>query len=177
MKRLLLIFLCALMLISMISCASPTNTPGTTEETQLPPEEISSEEKQRLALYVAVMRAAFHVENGGNGFVAVRLDTLEGLSDSAKQMVLIELEDLSELVLNFEDVKNDKTKFKLDGEGRLQSTIDGSLLSINLDEYSSSKAKITGISWFGNLGAVLPTYEATYENGVWKLKLIGMAIS
>jgi hypothetical protein len=65
----------------------------------------------------------------------------------------------------------------LDSSNDLARSINGTLLSIYLEQYSNSKATITGVSWLGNLGAVLPKYEATYKNGIWELKLIGMAIS
>ena len=57
------------------------------------------------------------------------------------------------------------------------STIDGAVLSIELQEYQPNKAKITGASWFGVLGAVFPEYSATYIDGQWVFKLIAMGIS
>lgn len=140
-------------------------------------QEISAEERQRMDLYIVVMKAAFQVENGGNGFVAVQLDTLEGLSDQAKEEVLNELTSLSPNVYSFENVKNDNTKFELDDDGRLIRSLDGTLLGVEVEKYSKSKATITGVSWFGNLGAVFPKYQATFENGVWQRKLISMSIS
>lgn len=84
---------------------------------------------------------------------------------------------LSPNVYSLEDVTNDNTKFELDDKGRKRRTIDGALLWVEVEEYSGSKATITGVSWFGNLGAVFPKYEATYTNGLWQLKLIRMAVS
>jgi beta-lactamase regulating signal transducer with metallopeptidase domain len=139
--------------------------------------EISVEERKRMDLYIQVMKGAFAQENGGKAFVAVNLETLQGLSNVAKEEVLKELTSLSPNIYNLKDVKNDNTKFQLDEGGKLGMTIDGSLLWVEVEEYSESKAIITGVSWFGNLGAVFPKYEATYKNGVWQLKLIGMAIS
>ena len=138
---------------------------------------ISEEERQRMELYLEVLEAAFLEENGGNEFIAVKLDTLEGLSDEAKMEVLKELSNLSPNIYDFEDVKKDITKFEMDNNGDLVQTIDGSLLWIELEEYKENKAIITGVSWFGNLGAVFPKYEATYKDGIWSLKLISMAIS
>ncbi|HYE11759.1 MAG TPA: hypothetical protein VEF53_16460, partial [Patescibacteria group bacterium] len=100
-----------------------------------------------------------------------------GLDEKEKEEVLRELSYLSKNVYDFEKVKNDSTKFELDNNGNLARSINGTLLSIELEKYSKSKATITGVSWFGNLGAVFPTYEATYKNGKWELKLIRMAIS
>lgn len=139
--------------------------------------EISAEERQRVDLYRAVMKGAFNMENGGNKFVAVKLDTLDGLSDQAKAELLKELTSISPNVYSFEKVKNDKTKFQLDDGGRLERSIEGSLLWVEIEKYSKSKAVITGVSWFGNLGAVFPKYEATYKNGAWEIKQISMAIS
>ena len=116
------------------------------------------------------MRSAFKMKYGGEKFVAVKLDTLEGLGDRAKEEVMNRLTSLSPKVFNFDTVKNDKTKFEFDGAGKLVSAINGNVLWIEIEEYSKSKAIITGVSWSGNLGAVSAKYEATFENGVWQLK-------
>lgn len=147
---------------------------GISQETTKP---ISKEENRRVELYAAVMREAFRVENGGNKFIAVKLDTLEGLSKQEKEEVMKKLTNLSPNVYNFEDVKNDNSKFKLDDRGRLVQSLNGTLLWVEVEDYSKNKAIITGVSWFGNLGAVFPKYEATFENGQWQLKKISMAIS
>lgn len=44
--------------------------------------------QQRIDLYVEVMKSVFQVENGGNEFIAIKLDTLEGLSAEGKDMIL-----------------------------------------------------------------------------------------
>ena len=167
MKKILLAFIAAVAIFSVIGCSSQENTRNGKK----------AEERQRMDLYISVMKVAFQEENGGNGFVAVKLDTLKGLSDQAKEEVLKELTVLSPNVYSFEDTQNDNTKFELDADGRLKRSIDGTLLWVEVEEYSESKAIITGVSWFGNLGAVFPKYEATFENGTWKLKLISMAVS
>ncbi len=133
-------------------------------------------EMRRVDLYVTAMKAAFDIENGGDGFIAVRMDTLEGLSDEGKQEVLNRLKDLSENVYPFAEVENDSSKFEKNEMG-LVRTLDGALLSINLEEYSENKAVIEATSWFGNLGAVFPKYEAKYKNGEWQLEVLSMAIS
>ena len=161
----------------LIGCDSQGNTPNDKVQAEEIQQEISAEERRRMDLYVAVLKAAFQEENGGKAFVAVKLDTLEGLSDEEKVEVLKELSDLSPNVYNFKDVKNDSTKFELDDDGRLVRTIDGALLWIEVEEYSESKSTITGVSWFGNLGAVFPKYEAIFKNGKWQLELISMAVS
>ncbi|MEA4847248.1 MAG: hypothetical protein VB106_08455 [Clostridiaceae bacterium] len=177
MKKLLLALLALTLVVSTIGCVSQDSTPGGKDETKEDSQEISTEERQRMNLYIAVMKAAFQEENGGNEFIAVNLDTLEGLSDQAKEKVLNELSDISPNIYSFEDVKNDNTKFELDDEGRLIRSIDGALLWVTVEEYNESEATITGVSWFGNLGAVFPKYKATLENGTWQLELISMAIS
>ncbi|HHY23470.1 MAG TPA: hypothetical protein GX527_04425 [Clostridiaceae bacterium] len=161
----------------LIGCDSQGNTPNEKIQTEEIQQEISAEERKRMDLYVAVMKAAFQEENGGKAFIAVKLDTMEGLSHEAKVEVLKELTDLSPNVYSFEDVKNDNTKFEPDDDGRLIRSIDGALLWVEVEEYSKSKSTITGVSWFGNLGAVFPKYEATFKNGKWQLELISMAIS
>jgi len=167
----------AAIIFLIIGCDSQADTPNDRVQTEEIQQEISTEERQRMDLYVAVMKAAFQEENGGKAFVAVKLDSLEGLSDEAKFEVLKELTDISPNVYCFEDVKNDNTKFELDDDGRLIRSIDGALLWVEIEEYSKSKSTITGVSWFGNLGAVFPEYEATFKNGKWQLKEIRMGVS
>lgn len=140
-------------------------------------QEFSAEERKRMDLYVTIMKSAFNIENGGNKFIAVRLDTLKGLSDRAKAEVLKELTGLSPNVYSFEKIKNDNDKFEIDDRGSLGRTIDGTLLYLQVDEYSENKAVITGSSWFSNKGAVFPKYEAAFQNGSWQVKTIGMSIS
>ena len=176
MKKVLYCML-AVVLVSIMGCAGVnTQTKPANEAPDLTPQ-VSAQERQRMDLYIAVMKAAFNEENGGNGFIAVHLDTLEGLSDQAKDEVLKELTDLSPQVYSFEDVKEDTTKFEFYNAELHSQTLDGSVLWVEVEEYSETQALITGVSWFGVLGAVFPTYEAVYENGSWQLKLIRMAIS
>lgn len=172
-----LCWMLAVVLVSIMGCAGiDTQTKPANEAPALTPQ-VSAQERQRMDLYIAVMKAAFNEENGGNGFIAVHLDTLEGLSDQAKDEVLKELTDLSPQVYSFEDVKEDTTKFEFYNAELHSQTLDGSVLWVEVEEYSETQALITGVSWFGVLGAVFPTYEAVYENGSWQLKLIRMAIS
>ena len=192
MKKVLLAFVVLAMVVFLVGCMpqgiTPQedkpqvnglqgNTPDGKEETTESTPKISAVERQRLDLYVTVMKAAFHEENVGNAFVAVKLDTLGGLSDTAKEQVLKELAVLSPQVYSYEDVKSDNTKFEPDDRGGKKRAIDGALLWVDVEKYSDRKAIITGVSWFGNLGAVFPKYEAKYENGGWQLKLIRMAVS
>lgn len=172
MKKIALILISILFVFYVAACSPQSNNHATSNNSP-----ISAEEGQRIDLYVSVMKAAFQEENGGNGFIAVKLDTLAGLGDKAKEEVLKELSSLSKNVYDFEKVKTDNTKFELDKNGNLARSINGSLLYIELEQYSQDKATVTGVSWFGNLGAVFPKYEATFKNGTWTLKLISMAIS
>lgn len=168
----------ALITFSAIACNSQGDLPGTDNSGMKgDAPETSAEERKKLTLYLTAMKAAFVEENGGNGFIAVKLDTLEGLSDEAKEEVLDNLRDLSVNIYDFEQVKDDKTKFETDEDGRLIRTINGTLLYVNVEEYNEDEAIIEATSWFGNLGAVFPKYKATYENGKWHLKLLSMAIS
>ncbi len=178
MKKMFLILLITTVIVSLvIGCNPQPNEPMVEDETTGTGQEIDAEERRRIDLYVAVMEGAFREENGGDGFVAVKFDTLEGLSDRAKLEVLKKLESLSPNVYSFDDVMDDDAKFEFDDGGRHIGTLDGSVLWVDVDEYSENKAKITGVSWFGNLGAVFPHYEAVYKNGSWQLKLISMAVS
>jgi hypothetical protein len=177
MKKLVLILISVMLISSFIGCTPQIDVPKDKTEPQAIVPDISEAERQRMDLYISVMKAAFKEENGGSEFIAVKLDTLDGLSEKAKAEVLKELTSLSPNVYDFEKIRNDNTRFKLDNNNNLARSINGTLLYIELEQYSKSKATITGVSWFGNLGAVFPSYEATYKNGIWKLKLISMAIS
>lgn len=178
MKKMLLATIVAVVIVFlMISYTSQRNAPNGKDGTKDTTQVISVEERQRIALYITVMKAAFQEENGGTSFVAVKLDTLEGLSDQSKKEVMKELTSLSPNVYSFENVRNDKDKFELDEDGRLIRSIDGALLWVEVEEYNKNRATITGVSWFGNLGAVFPKYEAIFKNGKWQLKLISMAVS
>ncbi len=138
---------------------------------------ISLEEMKKIDLYVAVMAAAFNEENGGNDFIAVEMEALEGLSDKGKEEVLNKLKGISKNVYAFEAVKDDSTKFEQDKDGNLTRSLNGTLLSVRVEKMSKNKATIEATSWFGNLGAVFPKYKATYKNGKWNLELLSMAIS
>jgi PBP1b-binding outer membrane lipoprotein LpoB len=137
---------------------------------------ISIEERKRIDLYIKVMESAFHEENGGDGFIAIKLDTLEGLSNEGKEEILKHI-DLSAEVYDFEEVKDDATKFEFMETGQHNSTIDGTVLFIEAEDFKGDKATITGVSWFGSLGAVFPEYEATFIDGEWQLELVSMAVS
>ena len=133
-----------------------------------------------MDLYVAAMKGAFAEENGGDGFIAIRLDTLEGLGEKGKQEVLDAFLDISSQIYDLKDIETDETKFIFYDNGErtmLNGTKDGTVLSVAIEEYTGDHAVIEGISWFGSLGAVFPKYEATYENGAWRLELISMAVS
>ncbi|QZY56493.1 hypothetical protein [Crassaminicella profunda] len=178
MKKILLALLICILTSIAIGCTSqqPLTNQNPTE-TKNATQEISSEERKRIDLYVSAMKAAFKEENGGNGFISVELDTLESLSDEAKNEVLKDLSVLSSNVYDFKEVKNDSAKFKYDDNGNLQCTIDGTLLSIRFQEYSDNESIIEATSWFGNLGAVFPKYKATYKDDGWQLEILEMAIS
>lgn len=140
-------------------------------------QKISAEERKRMDLYLAVLESAFREENGGDGFIAVKSDTLAGLGDEAKSEVLNKLKSLSATVYAFDPRNIDPGHFEVDADGRLIRTLDGSLVWVEIKEYAGDKAKITGVSWFGNTGAVFPSYEAVFTGGKWQLNLISMAIS
>ncbi|PKM89517.1 MAG: hypothetical protein CVU87_05045 [Firmicutes bacterium HGW-Firmicutes-12] len=175
MKKWLAIIFSLLIVASMSGCTSQASVPNGKDGTDATLE-IGSEERQRMDLYIEVMKAAFEEENGGHTFIAIKLDTLEELSDLAKEEVMKAFTSISVNVYDFEDIRDDNTKFEKNDKG-LTRTIEGALLWVEVEEYYDRKATITGVSWFGNLGAVFPTYEATYKNGMWQLKLIRMAVS
>ena len=140
--------------------------------------EYTEEAAKRVSLYIEVMKAAFKQENGGNGFIAVKEDTLEGLKEEkSKQDVLEGLKALSSNVYWYEGVKDDKSLFKFDTDGRMLRTLNGTLLSLKVEEFKGDEAVVEATSWFGNLGAVCPKYKAVYKDRKWKLEVLSMAIS
>ncbi len=169
MKKIIIVLSVVMMLISN-GCSAVMQEINT-------PEDSNSKEIKRIDLYVKVMEAAYDEENGGNAFIAVKIKTLEGLSDEGKQEVLNRLKNISKEVYAFEDVVDDHTKFEKDENGNLIRAIDGTLLSVRLEKYTGINGTIEATSWFGNLGAVFPRYKASYKNGKWTLELISMAIS
>lgn len=165
-----------LIVLFLSSCSSSTQ-----DGNKLVPEnnesEIDAAEMKRVELYTTVMKAAFEIENGGDSFIAIRLDTLEGLSSSSQERVLESFTDLSPNVYSYEDIKDDPTRIEWYNNKFPNRAIDGTVLSVRLIEFDNDRAQIEAISWFGALGAVLPEYEATYENGKWQLETVGFAIS
>ncbi|MEG0775299.1 hypothetical protein [Clostridium sp.] len=106
----------------------------------------TKEEEKRVKLYIAVMRDAFKIKNGGNRFIAIKKDALVGLDEKSKEKVLEGFKDLSPNLYWFEDIKD-------------------------------NEAVIEATSWYGNLGAVIPTYKAIYKNGQWELKNISTGVA
>jgi hypothetical protein len=124
------------------------------------------------------MKAAFQEESGGNGFIAVKKETLEGFQEEKSMQVVLEgLKDLSQKVYWYKEVQENKSLFKFDKDGRKLGTINGTVLSIEVEEYSGNEAVITATSWFGIKGAVFPKYKAVYNDGMWQLELLRMAVS
>ncbi len=166
--------LCIIGAIAVAIYASHTTTnisicKETTNPIQNDNNQYTEEEVKRVKLYVAVMSAAFQIENGGNGFIAVQKDTLDGLiEEKAKEDVLEGLKSLTENVYWYEDVKDDKSLFEFDDNG---------MMSIKVEQFKNNKAVVESTSWFGNLGAVFPKYKAVYKNGQWELEVVSMAIS
>lgn len=172
MKIIILTLMIIILSFSFIGCNQTKPIEGQENEN-----EFSLEEQRRIDLYIKVMKAAYEEENGGDGYIAIHTNTLEGLSEKGIQEVMRQFKDITENVYDYITIENDETKIKKDEQGRDQCTINGSILGIQLTSYSNNKAVIEGISWFGNLGAVFPKYNAVYKNGEWQLKLISMAIS
>lgn len=185
MKQIRVICIAVAMLSMLAGChpeadapdmAAPSPSPSLAPQMPSPSPAISAEEQKRMDLYIAAMKGAFGEENGGDGFIAIRMDTLDGLSDMAKAAVLEAFTDLSPHVYDFKDIETDETRFVRDEHG-LGGTIDGTVLSIRVEAYDGDHAVIESTSWFGSLGAVFPKYEAAYADGAWRLELISMAIS
>lgn len=139
--------------------------------------QVSEEESKRIQLYIFVMKDAFEKENGGREFIAVDKGTLEGLEDQSKEEVLKGLKNLAKNIYWFEDVKDNNELFVYGSNGMLSHTINGTLLSVNLERYKENEAIIEATSWFGNLGAVMPRYYAIYKDGKWELKILAFGVA
>ena len=137
----------------------------------------NTEEEKRVKLYIAAMSEAFKIKNGGNRFIAIKKEVLVELDEKAKEKVLEGFKDLSPNLYWFEDIKDNKSFFILDKNGLIAATVKGTFLYINLIEFKENEAVIEATSWYGNLGAVIPTYKAIYKKGQWKLKNIGTGIA
>ncbi len=138
---------------------------------------ITLQEMKRIDLYTQVLESAYAEENGGAKFIAVKADSLQGLSPEGKQLVLDRLKTISDNVYDYEDVKDNPSFFLFDANGNKRGTRDGTLLFLSNITYDENSATLTGVSWFGNLGAVFPEYEAHYINNMWVLTLLSMAVS
>lgn len=176
MKQIRGIFIVLLIVLVLNSCTYKELS-NTNDNLNQNTQEISYEERQLIDLYITVMKAAYNEENGGNSFIAIKLNTLEGLNDTGKKEVLKGFSELSEYIYDFDKIKDDKSKFEFLENGILNRAINGTVLSVSLEEYKKNKAIITGESWFGCLGAVFPSYKANYKNGKWELVLINIAVS
>lgn len=143
----------------------PTATPVPTIDPML-------DEQRRIDLYVAAMKEVNAIEKVGTAFIAVKLSTLDNLSDLGKNAVMAGLSGLQAPVVSYESIKDDSTKFDKYGQ-----PINGVVLSIELKEYTGTTATIDASSFFGVVGADFATYEATYKDGKWTLKWIGGGVS
>ncbi|NLM08803.1 MAG: WG repeat-containing protein [Clostridiales Family XIII bacterium] len=140
------------------------------------PNYISPSEQLMADLYLAAMKEAYKLGNGGNGFIAVDTDTLYGLGPAGKLKIMNELKSLSPNVYEYSTIKNDKTKFQFK-DGIIVRTINGTVLSATINSYTGETATISAASWFGILGAVIPEMEASLENGVWMLRVKRVAMA
>lgn len=174
MRRMVIFLLLLLLFLSGCSSSPVQETPLEAENSH---PEINAEEMKKVELYTTVMKAAFEIENGGNSFIAIKLDSLEGLSRRAQEIVLDNFTDLCPHVYSYEEIKDDPTKIEWYNSSFPNRAIDGTVLSVDLKEYGNDTAQIEAVSWFGSLGAVLPTYEAKYVNNHWELKLISFAVA
>jgi len=139
--------------------------------------QLTLDERKIVDLYLTVIKGAFEMGNGPNGFIALRHNTLEGLGEKAKIEVVRGLEELSPNVLDLEEAKLDSSKFEYDKSGDMIRAIDGTILSVELIEYNQTNALIKAGLWYGNLGAVSPEYKATYIDGKWYLELVSLTDS
>lgn len=130
-----------------------------------------SKDEKKVSLYAEALVRAFKQSTGGTGFLAVDLDSLEGLSVEEKEELFKELKQktMSPNVYNLAEIKNDREKFLLDEQGRITSTINGVVLLLNVNHYTEDSARIKVACWRSPQNIIVITYEGKYLDGKWQL--------
>lgn len=130
-----------------------------------------AKDEKKISLYSEALAKAFMLATGGNGFLAVDLDSLEGLKDEEKQEVIVELKQriLSPYVYTLNEVKNDREKFLLDEQGRITGTKNGVVLSLRVNHYREDSAQLKVACWLSPQKIMVISYEGKYLDGKWQL--------
>ena len=133
--------------------------------------ELKEEEKKKAGLYAEALRKIYKQTKAGNGFIAVDLTSLEGLSDEGKQEVLNRLKQETQCqnVYSFADVKDDGEKFLFDEKGRIVGTRNGALLFLIVQEYKDDSAKLRAVCWLSPNDIFFASYEGKFFDGAWHL--------
>lgn len=93
---------------------------------------ITNEDQRRISLYITAMKEVYHsMKSVPNNFIAVKLETLDGLDSQGKQAVLEGMKDLSPNMYAFENIKNDAGKFRYSNK-TLVSTKGGIILWVDV---------------------------------------------
>ncbi|MGE5422669.1 MAG: WG repeat-containing protein [Ignavibacteriales bacterium] len=144
--------------------------------TALDKDGLTVSERRMVELYLSVMKKAYTMSNGGNGFIAVQFGSLEGLSPAGRKVIVKRLKALSPNIYDYERIKNDKTKFVFQ-DGQLVCTRNGTVLKVEVHSYTGNTSYICGESWYGVLAAISPEIRATLVDGVWELKVLRAPVS
>lgn len=130
-----------------------------------------SQNEKRISLYAEALAKAFKLATGGNGFLAVELSSLEGLSDEEKQEVLNELKKklASPNVYSLSDIKNDREKFLFDEQGRITGTKNGVVIFLAVNYYRDDSAQLKVACWLSPEKIMVVSYDGKFVDGEWQL--------
>ncbi|MGC8843546.1 MAG: hypothetical protein ACP5QS_06370 [bacterium] len=130
-----------------------------------------SKEEKKISLYVEALVKISKKAKLENGFIAVDLTSLDGISEEGKREVLKQLKEATRCsnVYNFEDVKSDGEKFVFDEKGRIIGTKKGALLFLVVQECRDDYGKLRAVCWFSPNEIFLAHFEAKFFDGAWHL--------
>ncbi len=128
-------------------------------------------DEKKISLYAEALERAFKLATGGNGFLAIDLSSLEGLTEEEKREVLGELKKriMWTNVYSLTDVKNDRGKFILDEEGRIIGTRNGVVLFLVVNYYREDSAQLKVACWISPDKIMVVSYEGKFVDGRWQL--------
>ena len=119
-------------------------------------------------------------------YISLDLESLKSLSENGKDYLPLTDEEKNALLeyckkYNKEVKSLSMEELKLEGFNKGDETfieLEGALLRVlEIKKLTENKAVICFQAFHTGLGAVMPTYELTYKNGKWKIKMVEIAIS
>lgn len=155
-------------------------------------EGISEGVSKFVKLYIKIFDDIIERDSGLNGdmdFISIDFNSIIGSEIDTEQKEIREIlfltEEEKDYLIEYMKKYNDNIKTntytELKEEGRFNEEIgllDGILIYANeVKKIDDNKYEISLVKYRGVLGAIFPTYELTYENDEWNLKVIREAVS